>query len=1136
MEGDKTAVLSAKYNGLIAPEELARLAEAKEALLQLEAEQKALGESAEANAAAQRKAAAEAVAAQERYNTELRTTEERLREIRSGDANLSSLRSKFGGFVSDEDLSKLALAKKELGELEEAQRKFYTAMAAQDRELKANERSAFQKFGDKLSGNKMPGLRAEYNGISDEELAKLANKQTRIEGKKAGGELAASAGNGFANASAGVLGLGLAAAKNSADMETMFLKIKGNMVGATKDIHLTDDEFKKLKTDVLSLGADTGSSFDKLAEGMMHIYNLGFKGADSMRLLTVANQAAVATGSDVADTSQLLAKVMKENNIEVGKTSETMNSLWYAAGNSDEKLKDLIGTGGRAFAMASKLGVGFKETAAALSLLSVDLNPAQATTQFINVLNKIKSPTKEVQRELAELSKSGVNLSRDFTYTGLTTRQFSGVMDDVRAKAKELGIPVGELANDLFPNLRGTIGALIGTSDSGIKGLHTRLTDLGDLQSGKLNPIQKEFTDQQASTQAALDRLTNQIKKEFLPVGDEFAKTFKEAIPVIKDFVHIVDKGLELFLKLPKPLQDVVLGIGAIRLATYALGDPFPGMIKLISNMAAAWRGVKVAAGEAATAEEAAALAGQGGGGAVGGAAARTGVTGFLGSTAGAVAIGGMLLVGAQGAAGQGGDLPGGDPKANLANAEKQLAQAKTELTAWQKLTSDERLQYVESRYGANIWGAPIKGRDEEGTERLDKVEGLNRSIAYWKAAVEQQATAAAKAGGVVFRHGQDAAKVNQGLLKEIDAAGKALHMHIEVGTAITGHSKYTSGHKISRHGDGDAFDINRINGHAANVKDAAGAALTDQLVAFLKTKGFNFGEGQNDKAFLWRTKEHYNHLHVSQRSKDATGANDETVPGTGTGAANLKGQQYYDQMKAGLHGGGRKKSELEIEKTAYAKELAGAQAKLNEVMAGGDKIADNLAKKYHLLSAAERSRLASVNEQIAAKTKHGEVETKFREVLNQTNAAIREGRDGELEGLAKLQKAYPTISDASLKYLLKQKETAKSETEERELREKLTQGLSNYQAELGGTSGASEKHRLAIQLTGKDYDNLSAKVKTLIDNISQVKTKIEQSDAFGKVQEKFPSRYGKIPTDANAQRAARRCGRRRRGRGMEKT
>lgn len=127
----------------------------------------------------------------------------------------------------------------------------------------------------------------------------------------------------------------------------------------------------------------------------------------------------------------------------------------------------------------------------------------------------------------------------------------------------------------------------------------------------------------------------------------------------------------------------------------------------------------------------------------------------------------------------------------------------------------------------------------------------------------------------VSFRHEKDRDDVNPALIQMINKAGIELGFsNISVGTAITGHSHYTTSGNVSRHTKGMAFDIDMIDGEPCNVSNPSGKAKADALVAWLVANGFTRNsESGNDKAVLWAYNDaskggnHNNHIHVSMKS-----------------------------------------------------------------------------------------------------------------------------------------------------------------------------------------------------------------------------------------------------------------------------
>lgn len=119
---------------------------------------------------------------------------------------------------------------------------------------------------------------------------------------------------------------------------------------------------------------------------------------------------------------------------------------------------------------------------------------------------------------------------------------------------------------------------------------------------------------------------------------------------------------------------------------------------------------------------------------------------------------------------------------------------------------------------------------------------------------------------------------VNKPLLDDLNSAAKSAGLVATITTAKTGHSEKVKGGKsTSRHMNGTGVDIaildNLGSGKASNATNGnaqfrdLGFKLKDALVSM----GYKWNtESGNDKAVLWQTNtggNHYNHLHVSNRS-----------------------------------------------------------------------------------------------------------------------------------------------------------------------------------------------------------------------------------------------------------------------------
>lgn len=139
--------------------------------------------------------------------------------------------------------------------------------------------------------------------------------------------------------------------------------------------------------------------------------------------------------------------------------------------------------------------------------------------------------------------------------------------------------------------------------------------------------------------------------------------------------------------------------------------------------------------------------------------------------------------------------------------------------------------------------------------------------------------------------------EVNDALLADLQSAAEAAGVVITITTASTGHSKYTKGGKLSRHGFGTAVDIALLNGVGYGNKKFKeyGDRVKDALVSM----GYSWNtESGNPKAVLWQTNtggNHYNHLHVS--NKEGVSGAPSITSGSGSGGGETITTEMVDRL-----------------------------------------------------------------------------------------------------------------------------------------------------------------------------------------------------------------------------------------------
>ena len=188
---------------------------------------------------------------------------------------------------------------------------------------------------------------------------------------------------------------------------------------------LSNDELQQMREAVLSLGKETGQSFEGLAQGYMKIHNFGFQGAEAINVLTVANKSAIGTGADVADTAEVLAKALHEYGMNASQAAEAMNTMHLMSQRGNMTLEQFDSAMGQAIGVAANLGVSLADVSAAEAALTQHgFDAAEGATQLKSIMEHIVNPIGDTEKKIIALSKaSGVDISRRLHQGGVAGKR-----------------------------------------------------------------------------------------------------------------------------------------------------------------------------------------------------------------------------------------------------------------------------------------------------------------------------------------------------------------------------------------------------------------------------------------------------------------------------------------------------------------------------------------------------------------------------------------------------------------------------------------------------------------------------------------------------------------------------------------
>jgi hypothetical protein len=179
--------------------------------------------------------------------------------------------------------------------------------------------------------------------------------------------------------------------------------------------------------------AGRAAPLQQLADGYMHIANMGFQGADATNILQAAMESAVSTGGNTADVANVLANVMHEFALKGNQAAQTMDILHTAAAQGNMTLEQMTLSFGPVAAIASTIGVPLDQAAAAMAAITRHgFDAAEAGTQLKNFMEKLAAPTAGATAEIKKLATTtGVDLTSDFSQAGLASKGLTGVLDDI---------------------------------------------------------------------------------------------------------------------------------------------------------------------------------------------------------------------------------------------------------------------------------------------------------------------------------------------------------------------------------------------------------------------------------------------------------------------------------------------------------------------------------------------------------------------------------------------------------------------------------------------------------------------------------------------------------------------------------
>lgn len=311
------------------------------------------------------------------------------------------------------------------------------------------------------------------------------------------------------------------------------------------------------------------------------------EGADAFRFLDQAARFSLATNSELSDSVSLLTSAINSFGLEVADTERIAGVFFKTIEEGRVRASELANTFGRVGVPAKQLGVSIEETAAAISLLTIQgVKASEAQTLLRNILLKLIRPTDAMKETLADLGFSSGQAAIQTLGLGGT---LAALEDSVDGSVDGIG--------ELFGRIRAITGALVFAGD-GMDRFNSILNETED--AGETFGRAVQLTTENAGRQAVI--ALNEVSNEFLKFGQailvgfgEFIGGFENLLPLVKALIKQVKLlGIAIGITLvARGLKPLIAGLIATNIHTRRIiasnrlaGRSFLGM-RIQINLAA---------------------------------------------------------------------------------------------------------------------------------------------------------------------------------------------------------------------------------------------------------------------------------------------------------------------------------------------------------------------------------------------------------------------------------------------------------------------------------------------------------------------------------------------------------------------
>jgi TP901 family phage tail tape measure protein len=359
-------------------------------------------------------------------------------------------------------------------------------------------------------------------------------------------------------------------AKVAADFETSMAKIQ-TLIGDT------GNAMEMFGGEVREMSKEFGKPADELAAGLYEILSASVPASKAMKVLEVANKAAVGGFTDVKTAADALTTVMNAYGMSADSAASVADVLLQVQQKGKTEFGKIAPVIGRVASIAASSGVRFEELAAFMANLTRNgISTEEAVTSLRAAIATFLKPTEGAIKALKGMQDQGQALGVDLSTAGIKANGFAGTLESISKLPPDM-------VSKLFPNVQALAGlAPIFNDFAAFRG------DI-DAMTSSAGANEKAFRTMAETTTFKFNKLKEQVLDAFREIGVVILPTIRDVVKEMTPIVGSIGKWIS-------KNEDLIKVLGGVGLAITSIGAVVVGLGSAIQVVGFAMSGFGIAA------------------------------------------------------------------------------------------------------------------------------------------------------------------------------------------------------------------------------------------------------------------------------------------------------------------------------------------------------------------------------------------------------------------------------------------------------------------------------------------------------------------------------------------------------------